>query len=117
MVDDSYQQKMTREDDYNQPQSLFSSLVKNIPHNNIREVWKATRHRGQKSNPQYIILLDDGSHLCTCLWLINKEIVCRHFFRIMSYSINAQFHIFLIPQRWYNYNKYNIKQQHKEPVY
>ncbi|EXX51065.1 hypothetical protein RirG_265020 [Rhizophagus irregularis DAOM 197198w] len=93
MVDDFYQQEMAREDDYDQPQSLFSSLIKNIPHNSIRQVWKATRHREQKSEPQHIILLDDGSHLCTCLWLINKGIVCRHFFQ------------------------YNIEQQHKESVY
>jgi hypothetical protein len=107
---------MAREDDYDQPQSLFSSLIENIAHNSIRQVWKVTRHRGQKSEPQYVILLDDGSHLCTCLWLINRGIVCRHFFRIMSYSNNAQFHISLIPRRWYNYNKYNTE-QHKEPIY
>jgi len=34
----------------------------------------------------------------------------------MSYSNIAQFHISLIPQRWYNYNKYNIEQC-KEPIY
>ena len=61
-------------------------------------------------------MLDDGSHLCTCLWLINRGIVCRHFFRVMSYSINAQFHISLIPQRWYNSNKYNTE-KYNEPIY
>ena len=35
----------------------------------------------------------------------------------MSYSINAQFHISLISQRWYKYNKYNTEQHYKEPVY
>ena len=97
---------MAREDDYDQPQSLLSSLIENISHNNIQQVWRVSRHRGQKSEPQHIVLLDDGSHLCTCLWLINKGIVCRHFFQIMSYSNYAQFHISLIPQRWYNNNKY-----------
>ncbi|POG73671.1 hypothetical protein GLOIN_2v1839756 [Rhizophagus irregularis DAOM 181602=DAOM 197198] len=72
---------MAREDDYDQPQSLFSSLIENISHNSIQQVWKVTRHRGQKSEPQYVILLDDSSHLCTCLWLINRGIICRHFFR------------------------------------
>ena len=106
---------MAREDDYDQPQSLFSSLIENISQNSIQQVWKATRHRGQKSASQYVILLDDGSHLCTCLWLINRGIVCRHFFRVMSYSINTRFHISLIPRRWYNNNKYNIEhKQHKE---
>jgi len=104
---------MAREDDYDQPQSLFSLLIRNIPHNNVQQVWKVTRHRGQNSEPQYVILLNDGSHLCTCLWLINRGIICRHFFRVMSYSKNAQFHISLIPQRWYNNNKYNIKQYEK----
>src|ERR1051325_10538043 len=107
---------MAREDDYDQPQSLFSSLVENIPHNNIQQVWKVVRHRGQKSEPQHVILLNDGSHLCTCLWLINRGIVCRHFFRVMSYSVNAQFHISLISKRWYNNNKYDIE-QYEEEIY
>src|SRR6202012_3344677 len=32
------------------------------------------------------------------------------------YSINAQFHISLIPQRWYKYNKYNAE-QYNEPMH
>jgi len=109
---------MAREDDYDQPQSLFSSLIENIPHNNIQQVWRVVRHRGQKSEPQHVILLNDGSHLCTCLWLINRGIVCRHFFRVMSYSVNAQFHISLIPKRWYNNNKYNVelREEYKEDM-
>jgi len=35
----------------------------------------------------------------------------------MSYSVSAQFHISLIPQRWYNCNKYNIEQDKKVPIY
>ncbi|CAB4481899.1 unnamed protein product [Rhizophagus irregularis] len=60
MMDDSYQQEIAREDDYDQPQSLFSLLVENIPYNNILQVWKVTRHCGQNSEPQYIILLNDA---------------------------------------------------------
>ncbi|PKY61295.1 hypothetical protein RhiirA4_486082 [Rhizophagus irregularis] len=108
---------MAREDDYDQPQSLFSSLIENIPHNSIQQVWKVTRHRGQKSEPQYVILLDDSSHLCTCLWLINRGIICRHFFRVMSYSTTAQFHISLVPQRWYNNSKYNEHEKNVMPIY
>ncbi|GET61869.1 hypothetical protein GLOIN_2v1487031 [Rhizophagus irregularis DAOM 181602=DAOM 197198] len=36
ILDDFYQQEMTREDDYDQPQSLFSSLIENIAHNSIQ---------------------------------------------------------------------------------
>lgn len=119
MTDDSYRIDIAREDDYDQPQSLLSSLLNNISLHNVKEVWKVSRHRCQQSAPQYVIILDDGSHLCTCLWLINRGIACRHFFRVMSYSSNAQFHIMLIPQRWYNDKKYQMNQQehYLVPVY
>ncbi|GET03827.1 hypothetical protein GLOIN_2v1487031 [Rhizophagus clarus] len=38
ITDNSYQQEIAREDDYDQPQSLFSLLVENILHNNILQV-------------------------------------------------------------------------------
>jgi hypothetical protein len=38
LLDDSYQQEMTREDDYDQPQSLLFSLIENIPYDNIQQV-------------------------------------------------------------------------------
>ena len=98
MTDDFYQQNMAREDDYEQPQSLFSSLLEIIPYNSVKEVWKVIRHSIPTSEPQYIILLNDGSHLCTCLLLINKGIVCCHFFRVMSYSKYVYFHMLLIPR-------------------
>jgi hypothetical protein len=47
----------------------------------------------------YLIL-----HLCTCLEIITKGIICQHFWRIMLYSSLAQFHIRIIPIRWYNNN-------------
>ncbi|PKK62992.1 hypothetical protein RhiirC2_717298 [Rhizophagus irregularis] len=43
--DDFYQQKMAREDDYDQPQSLFSSLIENISHNSIQQVWKGPKQK------------------------------------------------------------------------
>ncbi|GET50779.1 hypothetical protein GLOIN_2v1487031 [Rhizophagus irregularis DAOM 181602=DAOM 197198] len=78
--DDFYHERLGRENEYDQPQSLFASLLENIPQSSIMEVWKVIRHRGKQLSSQYVILLDDGSHLCTCLWLINRGIVCRHFF-------------------------------------
>ncbi|PKC03822.1 hypothetical protein RhiirA5_379865, partial [Rhizophagus irregularis] len=110
--DDFFQERLGREDEYDQPQSLFASLLENVPQSSIMEVWKVIRHRGQQLSSQYVILLDDGSHLCTCLWLINRGIVCRHFFRVMSYSAHARFHITLIPRRWHNDKKFNLNQDH-----
>ena len=81
-------------------QILFRSLVTNIPTNAIREVWNL-RATGTQGIGHYVILLDEGTHLCTCLLLINKGLVCRHFFRVGTYSRFATFHISMIPNRWY----------------
>ena len=48
-----------------------------------------------------MVLLDEGTHLCTCLLLINKGLICQHFFRVGTYSQHAAFHMNIIPSRWY----------------
>ncbi len=48
-----------------------------------------------------MVLLDEETHLCTCLLLINKGLICRHFFRVGTYSQYATFRISMIPNRWY----------------
>jgi hypothetical protein len=75
-------------------------LVKTIPLEVIKEVWhvRTTRIQG---TCHYVVLLDEGTHLCTCLLLINKGLICRHFFRVGTYSRYASFHISMIPNRWY----------------
>ena len=81
-------------------QILFRSLVKNIPPEAILEVW-FVRATGTHGIGHYVILLNERTHLCTCLLLINKGLVCRHFFRVGTYSQYATFHISMIPNRWY----------------
>ena len=68
--------------------------------NIIIEVWNV-RATGTRGIGHYIILLEEGTHLCTCLLLLNKGLVCRHFFRVGTYSRYATFHISIIPTRWY----------------
>ncbi|KAF9402881.1 hypothetical protein BGX21_008289 [Mortierella sp. AD011] len=51
---------------------------------------------------QYVILFKDGSHICTCLLLKNKGIVCAHFFKAMQADTRVRYHIRLIPRRWYH---------------
>jgi hypothetical protein len=64
------------------------------------EVWHVLA-TGTQGTGHYVILLDEGTHLCTCLLLINKGLVCRHFFRVGTYSQHATFHISMISSRWY----------------
>jgi hypothetical protein len=52
-------------------------------------------------HPQYVILLRDGSYLCTCLLLQNSGIVCRHFFHLMQVDKKCKYHISLVRRRWY----------------
>src|SRR5436853_214827 len=81
-------------------QILFRSLVSNLPTEAIIEVWHV-RATGTHGIGYYVILLNEGTHLCTCLLLINKGLVCRNFFRVGTYSQYATFHISMIPNRWY----------------
>src|SRR5579862_8308589 len=89
-----------REQEQDTRQILFRSLIKTIPPEAIIEVWHV-RETGTKGIGHYVILLDEGTHLCTCLLLINKGLVCRHFLRVGTYSKHATFHISIIPNRWY----------------
>ncbi|CAG8826527.1 36842_t:CDS:2 [Gigaspora margarita] len=60
------------------------------------------RHIGGLSHLENIVaLLSDGTYLCTCMEMINKGIICHHFWHVMLYSIHAKFHISIIPTRWY----------------
>ncbi|CAB4468544.1 unnamed protein product [Rhizophagus irregularis] len=42
---------IAREDNYDQPQSLLSSLLGNIIQHNVQEIWKASRYHGQQTAP------------------------------------------------------------------
>ncbi|PKC54855.1 hypothetical protein RhiirA1_542736 [Rhizophagus irregularis] len=89
-----------REQEQDTKQILLRSLVSNLPMEAILEVWNV-RATGTYGIGHYVILLNDGTHLCTCLLLLNKGLVCRHFFRVGTYSRFATFHISMIPNRWY----------------
>ncbi|GES84413.1 hypothetical protein GLOIN_2v1472538 [Rhizophagus clarus] len=88
---------------YDWKKAFLKDLMKNIPNPLITEIWKVQPSIGaQPWLVQYVILLQDGSHICTCLMLINKGIICRHFIKILTKSASAFFNISLIPSRWYN---------------
>lgn len=53
-----------------------------------------------KSYKHYIVLLVGGS-LCTYLSIINRVLVCSHFFHVMMNSKFTKFNIGLISKWWY----------------
>ncbi|CAG8846123.1 11723_t:CDS:2, partial [Gigaspora margarita] len=53
----------------------------------IKEAWRIVRFTGS-TNIHYIILLHDGSFLCTCTWSISRRISCQHYFAVLLESNN-----------------------------
>ncbi|CAB4438509.1 unnamed protein product [Rhizophagus irregularis] len=92
------------EDIIDEPQITLASLLNGIETSNIIEMWRIQRIEGLSRKDNLVILLDDGTHLCTCLETITKGIICHHFWRVMLYSHLAKFHISIIPIRWYKNN-------------
>ncbi|RHZ67646.1 hypothetical protein Glove_300g54 [Diversispora epigaea] len=61
---------------------------------------KCTCHRNSRNGTLYSTL-NESTHQCTCLLLVNKGLVCWHFFCIGTYFQYVTFHISIIPNRWY----------------
>ena len=53
----------------------------------------------------YVILLKNNVHICFCLMVIQKKIVCRYYLQVMLNTCEAKFHIRLIPSRQYQKDK------------
>ncbi|PKY56945.1 hypothetical protein RhiirA4_428615 [Rhizophagus irregularis] len=68
----------------------------------VTSVWEIKRYNTTKIN--YIILLNNRTHMCTCMTLITMGIYCRHFFQVMLHTTEAFFYIKLIPIRWFKDN-------------
>ncbi|KAI9339865.1 hypothetical protein BDR26DRAFT_934586 [Obelidium mucronatum] len=75
-------------------QSLSSSLagsIKNIYYIQSK-VRASTRH--------YLVLLENGSHICTCLLHVYSRVLCEHFFAVQMYERgHALFSLDLVPRR------------------
>jgi hypothetical protein len=89
------------EDVVDEPQTTLNSLLNNIEPSSIIETWRVRRIGGISQKSNMVVLLTDGTHLCTCMETVTKGIICRHFWRVMLYSSSAKFHISIIPTRWY----------------
>ncbi|RIB23008.1 hypothetical protein C2G38_2172484 [Gigaspora rosea] len=84
-----------------EPQTTLKSLLNGVEFSNIIELWRIHRIGGLSYHENIVALLSDRTHLCTCMEMITKGIICRHFWHVMLYSIHAKFHISIIPTRWY----------------
>ncbi|KAF9273570.1 hypothetical protein BGZ88_003674, partial [Linnemannia elongata] len=78
----------------------FQSFVKEIGQERIGGVFEVTSSINSILL-QRVILLMDGSHICTCRSLQNAGLVCAHFFATMVFSDESRYHIGLINRRWF----------------
>ena len=84
------------------PQIRLRDLLNGISYNDIIELWKVSYIGSKTAKPHYVIILEDSTMLCTCMFIVNQGMICRHQFRVLIQSDNAIFHISHIHTRWFN---------------
>ncbi|CAG8826823.1 18732_t:CDS:2, partial [Gigaspora margarita] len=89
------------EDVVNEPQATLKAILDSTNMFDIIEIWRIHRIGGISHKYNLVVLLSDGTHICTCLETITKGIICHHFWRVMLYSSFTKFHISIIPIRWH----------------
>ncbi len=75
--------------------SSLESLTIYVNKTSIHEIWHITTIKHNKEH--FVIIYENANHLCTCMSLITKGLVCCHFFTVLLNSNKAIFHISLIP--------------------
>ncbi|KAF0536681.1 protein far1-related sequence 11-like [Gigaspora margarita] len=95
-----YQMDQCVENLYDEKLIELAELLQDTSHTNIKKLWIVSHIDQQKFH--YVILLDNAVHLCTCLTLVNRGIICCHFFAVLLESNIAQFYIGIIAKRWFN---------------
>ncbi|CAB5123926.1 unnamed protein product [Rhizophagus irregularis] len=84
------------EHSYDIPQIHLKELLNNIPYNNIKEIWEVSYIASKSFKSHYVIILEDLTLLCTCMFIVNQEMLCRHQYRVLIQSEKAIFHMSLI---------------------
>src|SRR3984957_6493670 len=69
------------EDNYESILSNMASLIAYIDQDTIHEVWHISTIEQNKE--YFVVIYGNANHLCTCMYLVTRGIVCRHFFSIM----------------------------------
>ncbi len=71
------------------------SIFYHVNQKDIKEIWKISVQNTQKFK-HFILLINNSAHLCSCLAIVTREIVCQHYFNLMIHIHTAMFHIQLI---------------------
>jgi hypothetical protein len=87
---------------YDMPQIRLQELLSNIDNNEIQEIWEVhyITLTSSTAKPHYVAILADSTSFCTCMYIINQGMPCRHQYRILLQSDKAIFHMGFIHTRW-----------------
>jgi hypothetical protein len=66
----------------------------------IIESWEVI-YLSNSGTSHFVYILSDGTFLCTCMLQKSHGYPCRHFYRIMTLTPTARFHIGLVSRHWY----------------
>ena len=89
---------------YDIPQIRLRDLLNGISYGDITELWEVSYIASKTSKSHYVAILEDSTMLCTCMFIVNQGMICRHQFRVLIQSDNAIFYILHIHVRWFNSN-------------
>ena len=89
---------------YDVPQIRLRELLNGISYNDITELWEVSYIGSKNSKSHYVVILEDSTLLCTCMFILNQGMICRHQLRVLIESKKVIFHISLIHTRWFNSN-------------
>ncbi|CAB4438300.1 unnamed protein product [Rhizophagus irregularis] len=81
-------------------QITFHQLLSTCNQSSIKNLW-GVNHLTSSGIHHLVILLKNGIYKCSCMSLVTRGIVCRHYFSIMLRTSQAQFHIGFINSRWF----------------
>ncbi|PKY28777.1 hypothetical protein RhiirB3_391314 [Rhizophagus irregularis] len=88
---------------YDKPQIRLQDLLSDINSDEIQEIWEIyyITITSSTSTPHYVVILKDSTLFCTCMYIINQGMPCRHQYRVLLQSSKAIFHMGFIHLRWY----------------
>ncbi|CAB4425288.1 unnamed protein product [Rhizophagus irregularis] len=88
---------------YDKLQIRLQDLLSDINSDEIQEIWEIyyITVTSSTSTPHYVVILKDSTLFCTCMYIINQGMPCRHQYRVLLQFSKAIFHMGFIHPRWY----------------
>ncbi|CAB4421546.1 unnamed protein product [Rhizophagus irregularis] len=80
---------------YDKSQIRLQDLLSDINSDEIQEIWEIyyITVTSSTSTSHYVVILKDSTIFCTCMYIINQGMPCRHQYRVLLQSSKAIFYM------------------------